>query len=173
MKNVPTERGGGYGYWIARDQRICHSRNSHVRFFLRLFIFVVDNNDNARWNPAVEMQAVHRAYRIGQVKFLVDATLPYLFNLLSLFILFSISHLILTLRFSSFFFFAPCLFLFFFILDQFKPVNATRFITKDSVEEKMLQLQQKKQLVFEGTMDGSATSLAKLTAEDLAFLFHS
>jgi len=52
-------------------------------------------------------------------------------------------------------------------------VFATRFITKDSVEEKMAQLQVKKQLVFEGTMDSSSTSLAKLTTEDLAFLFHS
>ena len=71
--------------------------------------------------PAVEMQAVHRAYRIGQRK----------------------------------------------------PVFATRFITTDSIEEKMFQLQQKKQLVFEGTVDGTSASLNKLTAEDLALLFHS
>jgi DNA repair protein RAD16 len=73
------------------------------------------------WNPAVEMQAIHRAYRIGQNK----------------------------------------------------PVFATRFVTLNSVEEKMMMLQTKKQLVFEGTMDGSAASLSKLTAEDLAFLFHA
>ena len=54
-----------------------------------------------------------------------------------------------------------------------QPVYATRFITTDSVEEKMHQLQEKKQLVFDGTMDGSSASLARLTAEDLAFLFHS
>ena len=34
------------------------------------------------------------------------------------------------------------------------------------------QLQEKKRLVFEGTVDGSAVSFSKLTLDDLAFLFH-
>lgn len=71
------------------------------------------------WNPAVEMQAVQRAHRIGQTK----------------------------------------------------PVHAVRFITSQTIEEKMFQLQAKKLLVFEGTVDGSVSSLQKLTSNDLAFLF--
>jgi len=71
------------------------------------------------WNPAVEMQAIQRAHRIGQTK----------------------------------------------------AVTAYRFVTKDTIEERMMQLQEKKMLVFEGTVDGSASSMAKLTEEDLKFLF--
>ncbi|KAH8051058.1 hypothetical protein JL721_11247 [Aureococcus anophagefferens] len=56
------------------------------------------------WNPAVEMQAVQRAHRIGQTR----------------------------------------------------TVTATRFVTKDSIETKMSELQEKKRLVFEGTVDGNA-----------------
>ena len=47
-------------------------------------------------------------------------------------------------------------------IGQVKPVKAVRFITVESVEEKMLQLQEKKQLVFEGTVDGRGSSLAKV-----------
>ena len=71
------------------------------------------------WNPAVEMQAVQRAHRIGQRKV----------------------------------------------------VKAVRFVTKDSVEERMMSLQDKKLLVFQGTVDGSTESLQRLTEEDLQFLF--
>jgi hypothetical protein len=35
----------------------------------------------------------------------------------------------------------------------------------------MLQLQEKKQLAFDGCVDGSVQSLAQLTGEDLGFLF--
>ncbi|KAG5476943.1 hypothetical protein LSCM1_05276 [Leishmania martiniquensis] len=71
------------------------------------------------WNPAVEMQAVQRAHRIGQTR----------------------------------------------------PVHAVRFVTEHSVEERMVDLQDKKMLVFEGTIDGKLQSLNKLTEEDLQFLF--
>ena len=71
------------------------------------------------WNPAVEMQAVMRAHRIGQTR----------------------------------------------------AVTATRFSTKDTIEERMMQLQEKKRLVFEGCMDGNQAALAQLTEEDLQFLF--
>lgn len=71
------------------------------------------------WNPAVEMQAVQRAHRIGQTR----------------------------------------------------PVHAVRFVTENSVEERMVNLQDKKMLVFEGTIDGKLQSLNKLTGEDLQFLF--
>ena len=71
------------------------------------------------WNPAVEMQAVQRAHRIGQLK----------------------------------------------------EVKAVKFVTKNSVEERMTHLQHKKLLVFEGTIDGNVSSLQQLTEEDLQFLF--
>ncbi len=71
------------------------------------------------WNPAVEMQAIQRAHRIGQTQ----------------------------------------------------PVEAQRFCVKDSIEEDMLKIQEKKRLVFEGTVDGKAASMAKLTLKDLAFFF--
>ena len=71
------------------------------------------------WNPAVEMQAIMRAHRIGQTR----------------------------------------------------AVTAVRFSTKDTIEERMMQLQEKKKLVFEGCMDGNQEALAQLTEEDLQFLF--
>ena len=71
------------------------------------------------WNPAVELQAIQRAHRIGQTK----------------------------------------------------TVTAIRFITKDTIEERMSELQEKKQLVFEGTIDSSALALSQLTTDDLRFLF--
>ena len=56
-------------------------------------------------------------------------------------------------------------------IGQCKKVYVTRFITRDTIEERMLELQQKKQLVFEGTIDAQRNSIAKLTEEDLRFLF--
>jgi len=73
------------------------------------------------WNPAVEMQAIQRAHRIGQTK----------------------------------------------------EVRAIRFITTDTIEDRMLELQSKKELVFSGTIDAKATSLSQLTEEDLRFLFQN
>jgi len=54
-------------------------------------------------------------------------------------------------------------------LGQKKAVTATRFITKDSIEARMLELQKKKSLVFEGTIDSSAAALSQLTSDDLNF----
>jgi DNA repair protein RAD16 len=71
------------------------------------------------WNPAVELQAIQRAHRIGQTR----------------------------------------------------EVKAVRFVTKDSVEERMIHLQGKKMLVFEGTVDGNLKALMQLSEEDLQFLF--
>ena len=56
-------------------------------------------------------------------------------------------------------------------IGQTKPVHAVRFITENTVEERMLELQEKKQLVFQGTVDSSAMALSQLTADDLQFLF--
>ena len=51
-------------------------------------------------------------------------------------------------------------------------VNGLRAMTDTIAETQMFRLQEKKRLVFEGTVDGSAASFSKLTLEDLAFLFH-
>ncbi|CAM9136543.1 unnamed protein product [Ectocarpus fasciculatus] len=56
-------------------------------------------------------------------------------------------------------------------LGQFKPIYATRFIIEDTVEERIIKLQEKKQLVFDSTVGGDAASTGKLTVDDLRFLF--
>eukprot|EP00250_Pteridium_aquilinum_P002311 c12509_g1_i2 orf=41-2893(+) len=58
-------------------------------------------------------------------------------------------------------------------LGQFKPIRVVRFIIENTIEERILKLQEKKQLVFEGTVGGSAEALGRLTAHDLCFLFTS
>ncbi|CAN6199154.1 unnamed protein product [Urochloa humidicola] len=56
-------------------------------------------------------------------------------------------------------------------IGQFKPIKSMRFVIKDTVEERILQLQEKKQLVFEGTVGDSPDAMSKLTEADLKFLF--
>jgi len=48
---------------------------------------------------------------------------------------------------------------------------AIKFVTSDSIEERMHELSNRKQLMFEGTVDGSAFALSQLTSDDLKFLF--
>ena len=56
-------------------------------------------------------------------------------------------------------------------IGQTREVVAVRYITDDTIEERMLELQDKKRLVFEGTVDGSSAALAQLNSEDMRFLF--
>lgn len=56
-------------------------------------------------------------------------------------------------------------------LGQYKPIKVTRFIIRGSVEERMLKLQEKKLLIFEGTVGRNAEALGSLTVADLNFLF--
>lgn len=56
-------------------------------------------------------------------------------------------------------------------IGQTREVRAVRFITKDTIEEKIVQLQEKKQLVFDACIDASQGSMTKLTEQDLRFLF--
>ncbi|SOV79579.1 DNA repair protein rhp16, putative [Plasmodium sp. gorilla clade G3] len=58
-------------------------------------------------------------------------------------------------------------------IGQTKTVYAIRFIIENTVEEKIIQLQNKKQLVFDSTIGDSGNAMEKLSKEDLAFLFHS
>ncbi|CDJ43315.1 SNF2/RAD54 helicase family protein, putative [Eimeria tenella] len=58
-------------------------------------------------------------------------------------------------------------------IGQTRPVKGVRFICTDTIEERILQLQEKKQLVFDGTVGASNQAMHKLTQEDLRFLFQS
>lgn len=58
-------------------------------------------------------------------------------------------------------------------LGQHKPIRAVRFVVRNTVEERILRLQDKKRLVFEGTVGGDAAALGQLTEEDLKFLFQN
>ena len=56
-------------------------------------------------------------------------------------------------------------------IGQTRQVKAVRLICSGTIEEKIVKLQEKKQLVFDASIDGSQTSMAKLTEQDLRFLF--
>ncbi|CAB9496901.1 regulator of chromatin subfamily A member 3-like 1 [Seminavis robusta] len=56
-------------------------------------------------------------------------------------------------------------------LGQHRCIRAVRFIAEGTVEERVLQLQEKKRLVFDGTVGRDAGSLKMLTAEDMKCLF--
>lgn len=56
-------------------------------------------------------------------------------------------------------------------IGQYKPIFATRFIIENSIEERILKLQEKKRLVFDSTVGGDAGSMNKLTVDDMRFLF--
>ncbi|CAH9060320.1 unnamed protein product [Cuscuta europaea] len=56
-------------------------------------------------------------------------------------------------------------------IGQYKPIRIVRFVIGNTVEERILKLQQKKELVFEGTVGGSSDAIGKLTEADLRFLF--
>ncbi|RAL39380.1 hypothetical protein DM860_002913 [Cuscuta australis] len=56
-------------------------------------------------------------------------------------------------------------------IGQYKPIRIVRFVIGNTVEERILKLQEKKELVFEGTVGGSADALGKLSEADLKFLF--
>ncbi|KEP67580.1 UNVERIFIED_CONTAM: SWI2/SNF2-containing protein RAD16 [Hammondia hammondi] len=54
-----------------------------------------------------------------------------------------------------------------------KEVIAVRFIAEKTIEERILQLQEKKQLVFDGTVGACDHAMTKLTQDDLRFLFQN
>lgn len=56
-------------------------------------------------------------------------------------------------------------------IGQYKPIRMVRFVIENTIEERILKLQEKKELVFEGTVGGSAEALGKLTEADMKFLF--
>jgi len=54
---------------------------------------------------------------------------------------------------------------------QHRAIRAVRFIATNTVEERILQLQEKKRLVFDGTVGGDAKSLTMLNVDDMKSLF--
>ena len=56
-------------------------------------------------------------------------------------------------------------------IGQTREVRCVRLICGGTIEDKILELQEKKLLVFEGTIGQSTQALERLTPEDLAFLF--
>jgi DNA repair protein RAD16 len=56
-------------------------------------------------------------------------------------------------------------------LGAYKPCAITRFIISGSVEARIVKLQQKKEAAFEATVGKNDDALARLTPDDLQFLF--
>jgi len=56
-------------------------------------------------------------------------------------------------------------------LGQYRTIRAVRFIAEGTVEERVLQLQEKKRLVFDGTVGRDAASLKMLSVDDMKALF--
>ena len=56
-------------------------------------------------------------------------------------------------------------------IGQYRPIRAVRFIASNTVESRILQLQEKKRLVFDGTVGRDAASLTALTSDDMTCLF--
>jgi DNA repair protein RAD16 len=56
-------------------------------------------------------------------------------------------------------------------IGQHKTIHATRFIIENSIEERIIKLQEKKKLVFDGTVGQDTSSMTKLTVDDMRFLF--
>lgn len=58
-------------------------------------------------------------------------------------------------------------------LGQYRPVRITRLIIENSIESRIVQLQEKKELLFQSTVGKDATAMERLTEEDLQFLFQN
>lgn len=56
-------------------------------------------------------------------------------------------------------------------LGQYKPMRCVKFVIKNSIEERIVKLQEKKRLVFEATVGRDAEALGRLTEDDMKFLF--
>lgn len=56
-------------------------------------------------------------------------------------------------------------------IGQKRPCKITRFVIEDSIESKIIELQQKKANMIHATVNGDHASLDKLTPEDMEFLF--
>ncbi|CAG2099976.1 unnamed protein product, partial [Medioppia subpectinata] len=57
-------------------------------------------------------------------------------------------------------------------IGQFRPIKIYRIIIENSIESRILALQQKKRALFESTVDNDQAALQRLTPDDLMFLFN-
>ena len=56
-------------------------------------------------------------------------------------------------------------------LGQHRPIKITRMIIENSIESRILQLQEKKKALIDSTIGKDMAALSKLSEEDLQFLF--
>mmetsp|Transcript_8713 Transcript_8713/g.38796 ORF Transcript_8713/g.38796 Transcript_8713/m.38796 type:complete len:160 (-) Transcript_8713:2352-2831(-) len=56
-------------------------------------------------------------------------------------------------------------------IGQYKPIRAIRLTIRDTIEDRILRLQEKKRLVFESTVGKDKEALDRLTEADMKFLF--
>jgi DNA repair protein RAD16 len=56
-------------------------------------------------------------------------------------------------------------------LGQHRPVRITKMIVENSIESRIVQLQEKKKLLFQSTVGKDFGALERLSQEDLSFLF--
>ena len=56
-------------------------------------------------------------------------------------------------------------------LGQYRPIQIKRLIVENSIEARIVQLQEKKNLMFQSTVGMDVDALSRLTLEDLNFLF--
>ncbi|KAG1888839.1 SNF2 family N-terminal domain-containing protein [Suillus subluteus] len=56
-------------------------------------------------------------------------------------------------------------------LGQYRPVQAIKLVVEDSIERRIIQLQEKKSAMVDATLSADASAMGKLTPEDLGFLF--
>merc|ERR1711915_1099818 len=57
-------------------------------------------------------------------------------------------------------------------IGQYRPINIYKIIIQDSIESKIVELQEKKKALFESTIDNNSAALEKLEKDDLQFLFN-
>jgi SNF2 family DNA or RNA helicase len=56
-------------------------------------------------------------------------------------------------------------------LGQTKPVHVTRFIIKDSIEERIMELQERKKMLAQGALGAGSSELRQIRIEELRLLF--
>lgn len=52
-------------------------------------------------------------------------------------------------------------------LGQHRPVHAIKLVVEDSIESRIIQLQEKKSAMVDATLSADDTAMGRLTAEDL------
>jgi DNA repair protein RAD16 len=56
-------------------------------------------------------------------------------------------------------------------LGQHRPVKAIKLVIEDSIESRIVQLQEKKSAMINATLSTDDSAMGRLTPEDLSFLF--